>query len=141
MIHRKSASSVGLARVPRERRLRVGGHSSHVVPRSCNERERPRAGAVPFRIASITFNPAQSARVSKSRISPPPETQPAQWRLRVGHANAGCALEFTARTSHHGLEPKKRGLLSVQVIGHRGSLDYLGSGVNSNVSPVFLLKG
>ena len=54
------------------------------------------------------------ARAESSRVSPPPEIQPAQRRLRACHANAGCALEVTARTSHHGLAPMERGLLSVQ---------------------------
>ena len=45
---RKTVSVVGLARVPRECRLRVGGHSSHAAPRSCNQRESPPVGAVPI---------------------------------------------------------------------------------------------
>jgi len=45
---RETDSAVALIRVPRECRLRVGGHSSHVAPRSCTSRERPPAGAVPF---------------------------------------------------------------------------------------------
>ena len=38
---------------------------------------------------------------------PPPERQPAQWRLRSCHVNAGCALEVIARTSYHGLASKE----------------------------------
>ena len=38
-----------------------------------------------------------------------------QWRLRACHANAGFALKATAaRTSHHGLAPRVRGLPLVQ---------------------------
>ena len=47
----KTAGAAGLARVPCECRLCVGGHSFHVVLRSCTERERPPAGAVPFHSA------------------------------------------------------------------------------------------
>ena len=49
-------------------------------------------------------------RAACTRVSPSPGTQPAQWRSRVGHAKAGCALEVTARTSHHGLARKERGI-------------------------------
>ena len=45
---RETASAVALARLPHEFRLRVGGHSSHVAPRSCTGREKPLGGAVPF---------------------------------------------------------------------------------------------
>ena len=54
------------------------------------------------------------ARVASSRNLLPPETQPAHWGLRACHANAGCALAATARTSHHGLAWKERGLPLVQ---------------------------
>ena len=38
-----------------------------------------------------------------------------QWRSRVGHAKAGCALlEATARTSHHGLTLRVRSLSPLQ---------------------------
>ena len=62
----------------------------------------------------ITASQARRARAASSRVSPPPETQPAQWRSRVDHAKTGCALEVTARTSHHGLARKDRGLSPVQ---------------------------
>ena len=52
----------------------------------------------------------RGAHAACLRVSPPPERQPPQWRLRVCHANAGCVLEVTARTSYHGLAPKERGL-------------------------------
>ena len=64
--------------------------------------------------STITTSAARRARAASSRVSPPPERQPAQWRLRACHANAGCVLEVTARTSHHGLAPKERGLPPVQ---------------------------
>ena len=62
----------------------------------------------------ITASTTRRARAASSRVLPPPGKQPAQWRLRVGHARAGCAFEVIARTSHHGLAPKERGLPSVQ---------------------------
>ena len=176
---------MALARVPRERRLRVGGLSSHVAPRSYTEEERHLAGAVPLHCtrtehsqrgtartrqarvfchlprdshrngacAGATRTPATRWRVQLARRTtvlhrrkevfrrcsapswhvrrsqsarhgtrarqarmflPPPERQPPQWRLRVGHTNAGCPLEVTACTSHHGLAPKERGLPPVQ---------------------------
>ena len=45
-----TSRSVALVRVPRECRLRVGDHSSHVAPRSWTGGERPPAGAVPCHI-------------------------------------------------------------------------------------------
>ena len=62
----------------------------------------------------ITTRAARRAHAASSRILPPPETQPTQWRLRTCHANAGCTLEATARTSHHGLARKERGFSPVQ---------------------------
>jgi len=56
----------------------------------------------------ITISAARRARAATSRVSPPPETHPAQWCSHVGHAKAGCALEGTARTSHHGPASKER---------------------------------
>ena len=112
---RETASAVALENVPRECRLRVGGHSSHVAPRSCTDGERPAAGAVPFQFRRhITSSAARPARTASLRVLPPPETQPAQWRLRACHVNAGCALQVTARTSHNHLAPKERGLPPVQ---------------------------
>ena len=106
---------MALENVPRECRLRVGGHSSHVAPRSCTDGERPAAGAVPFQFRRhITSSAARPARTASLRVLPPPETQPAQWRLRACHVNAGCALQVTARTSHNHLAPKERGLPPVQ---------------------------
>ena len=70
---------------------------------------------MPFIVRTpITASAARRARAASSRVSPPPERQPAQWRSFACHANAGCALEATARTSHHGLAPKERGLPPVQ---------------------------
>ena len=59
---------------------------------------------------SITSSPARSARAASLRLTPPPKRKPAQWRLFACNANAGCALEATAHTSHHGLAPKDSGL-------------------------------
>ena len=56
----------------------------------------------------ITISAARRARAATSRVSPPPETHPAQWCSHVGHAKAGCALEGTARTSHDGPASKER---------------------------------
>ena len=58
----------------------------------------------------IATSAAQRACAASLRVTPPPKRQPAQWRLFACNANAGCALEATARTSHHGLAPKERGL-------------------------------
>ena len=54
----------------------------------------------------IATRVARRACAASLRLTPPPERQPAQWRLFACNANAGCALETTARTSHHGLAPK-----------------------------------
>ena len=114
-ISRETATAVALVRVPRECRLSVGGHSFHVAPRSCTERKRRPAGAVPLRSCVGRSQTARhGAREAGSRVSSPPEKQPPQWRSFACHGNAGCALEVTARTSHHGLAPKERGLSSVQ---------------------------
>ena len=64
--------------------------------------------------SSIATSVARRARAESSRDSSPPERQPAQWRLRACHVNAGCASEVTARTSHHSLAPKQRALLAEQ---------------------------
>ena len=105
---RETASTVALVRVPREPWLRVGGHSSHVAPRSRTEGERLSAGAVPPYSARTDHSQRSTARArGKLACLPPRERQPAQWRLRVGHANVGCVLEVTARTSHHGLAKRK----------------------------------
>ena len=63
---------------------------------------------------SIAASQARRTRAVSSRVSPPPETQPAQWRSRVDHAKTGNALEVTARTSHHGPAREDRGLPPVQ---------------------------
>ena len=62
----------------------------------------------------ITTSAARRAWAVSSRVFPSPEIQPAQWRSHVGHTKAGCVLEVTARTSHHGLAPKDSGLPLVQ---------------------------
>ena len=62
----------------------------------------------------ITTSAARRARVASWRVLPPPERQPAQWRLFVCHAKAGCVLEVTAHTSHHGILQKEKGLLPVR---------------------------
>ena len=63
---------------------------------------------------SIATSATRRARTASLRVLPPPDRQPAQWHLRACHVNAGCALEATARASHHGHEPKERGLPPVQ---------------------------
>ena len=101
--------------MPRERRLPFGGHSSNVAPRSCTVGERPPTGVVPLRTRGpITASAARRAHAARLRVLPPPERQPAQWRLRVGYAKAGGVLEVAALTSRHGLAPKERGLSPVQ---------------------------
>ena len=104
--------------MPRKCRLRVGGHSSHVAPCSCVEREGSTTGAVPSKVRKpTTASAARRARAASSRVLPPPERQPAQWRARTCHAKAGCpVLEATARTSHHGLAPRVRRLPPSQCI-------------------------
>ena len=62
----------------------------------------------------ITTSAARRARAASLPISPPPERQPAQWRSIACYVNAGCALEVTALSLHHGLAPKERGLPPVQ---------------------------
>ena len=112
---RETASAVALVRVPRECRLRVGGHSSHVAPRSCTEGERSSAGAVPFHssYADQSQRGTACARGKLACFATSRETASAVALVRV-HATAGCVMEATARTSHHGLAPKERGLPPVQ---------------------------
>ena len=113
---REIASAVGLASVPHEFRLRVGGHSSNVAPRSCTEERGLPSVQCPFIFHSTRRDRSQrgTARARGKLVLPPPERQPPQWRLSACHVNAGYALEATARTSPHGLAPKKRGLTPVQ---------------------------
>ena len=61
----------------------------------------------------ITTSTARCARAASLPVSPPPERQPAQWRLIACHVNAGCALEVTARRLRQGLAPNGRGLPTV----------------------------
>ena len=49
----------------------------------------------------IETSATRRARAASSRAAPPPERQPAQWRVRTCHAKAGCALEAAAGTWHH----------------------------------------
>ena len=56
---------------------------------------------------------ARRAPAACSCVAPHLARQPAQWpqwRLFACYAKAGCALEATARKSHHDLAPKNRGL-------------------------------
>ena len=69
-----------------------------------------RCSALPYRREAIAASAARRPRAASPSVSPPSETQPAQWCLRVGHAKAGCALEAKACTSHHSLALKERGL-------------------------------
>ena len=70
---------------------------------------------------TITTSVARRTRAASLRVTPPPKRQPVQWRLFACNANAGCVLEATARTSHHGLAPKDRGLplAKCQFMAHR----------------------
>ena len=95
--------------------MRVGDHSSHVAPRSCTEeRGLPPVQYPVIMRRPITTSTARRARAESSRISPHPKRTSAQWCLSACHVNAGCALEITARTSHHGLAPKERGMPPMQ---------------------------
>ena len=62
----------------------------------------------------VTISAVRRACAASSGVFTPPEIQPVQWRSCIGHAKAGCVLEVTARTSHHGLTPKNRGYSPVQ---------------------------
>ena len=107
----------GARALPRESRLPgAGGHSSHVAPRSCTKGETASAIAMYLYSAWTDHNQrgTSRARAVSSRVSPTPERQPPQWRRFAWHANAGCALEATARTSNHDHEPKERCLPPVQ---------------------------
>ena len=106
---------MGLTCVPRKCRLRVESHSSHVSPRSYAKRERPSASAVPSKVRKpTTASVARRANTASSRVVPPPERQATLYHASACHAKAGCVLEATARTSHHGLAPKERGVPPAQ---------------------------
>ena len=62
----------------------------------------------------ISASAVRCALAASLRVLPPLERQPEQWRSFACHANVGCPIEATARTSHHGLAPKKRGLPPLQ---------------------------
>ena len=62
----------------------------------------------------ISTSASRHARAMVAYFANSCERQPPQWRLRACHANAGYALEVTARTSRHGLAPKETGLSPVQ---------------------------
>ena len=63
----------------------------------------------PFTVPeTVATSATWRARTTSSRAAPPPERQPAQWRVRTCHAKAGCALQAAADTSHHGLATKQR---------------------------------
>ena len=113
---RDTASAVALTRRSHEIWLCARGHSSHVAPRSCTEGKRPSAGAAFFMSCiSITASAARCAHAASLRLFSTLDRHLAQWRARACHAKAGCAvLEAKARTSHHGLAPKGRGLPLVQ---------------------------
>ena len=65
---RDTASAVALARRPRGSRLGVIGHSLHVAPRSCTEREKPPTGAGPFRSTGANINQRSMARARQARV-------------------------------------------------------------------------
>ena len=90
---RETASAVTHACVPRESRLRVGGHSSQVAPRTCSEGERPSAGAVPFHSALAEHSQRGTARTwSKlAHFVTFRETASAVAPARVPHKSRLCA--------------------------------------------------
>ena len=89
---RETASAAALVRVPRECRLHVEGHSSHVAPRSCAERERPLAGAVPVHSAGADRSQRGTARARQARMfRPPQDTASAVALERRSRENRLCA--------------------------------------------------
>ena len=66
-----------------------------------------RCGTLLISRRPIATSAERRARTPSSSVLPPTERPPAQWRLFACHANAGCALEVTDCTSHHGLAPRK----------------------------------
>ena len=89
----------------------LGGHSSHIAPRSCTEGEEPLAGDMPLRSARLNHDQRGTARTRQACVF--------FHILRDSHRSGACArstpmprlhFEVTARTSHHGLAPKERSL-------------------------------
>ena len=113
----ETASAAAWPRVPRDNRLRVGGRSWHVAPRSCTERERPPAGAVFFvRARSYPTCAVRRAHAAQVRVL----------RLFLKESEHSCALasarrksllrrmEASAGTPDRSLAPKERGLPPVK---------------------------
>ena len=107
---------MALVRVPHECRLRIGGHSSHVAPRSRTEGERLSAGLVPFYRAWAGHNPpgAARARGKLACCASSREAASAVARARVSRENRLRKVEAAASTSYHGLALMERGFLLVQ---------------------------
>ena len=98
--------------------LKVTARTSHHGPA---RRER---GLAPVQCPSLAREQtsevaARCARATIPRISLSPKKHPAQWRSRVGHAKASCALGVTARLSHHGFAPKERFSHRCSALSHR----------------------
>ena len=65
------------------------------------ERGLPSVQYLVVRHGSIATSAARCARAASACATPPPYRQPAQWRARVSHAEAGCAkyrLQLACRT-------------------------------------------
>ena len=78
-------------RAPREIRLCAGGHSSHVAPRSCAERERPSAAAVPSKVRKpTTTSVARRTRGKLACFATSRETAGAVARKRVPRESRLC---------------------------------------------------
>ena len=80
----ETASAVAWPRVPHDSRLRVGGRSWHVKPRSCSQGERPSPVQCPSKGGGVTPTPAaRRAHAASARAAPPPHRERAQRRARV----------------------------------------------------------
>ena len=89
--------------------LEVTARTSHhgLAPK---ERGLPPAQCHSIAQGPVVASAARRERAASSRVSPPPETKTNSVALARVHANAGCTLEATVRTSHHGLARMERGL-------------------------------
>ena len=72
-------------------------------------------------LTAFEYRGARPARILP-RVSS--TDRPRNTRLRVCHANGGCALEATACTSHHGLAPRERDLPPDAVLFHSACTDH-----------------
>ena len=86
--------------MPRKCRLRVGGHSSHVAPWSCTERERPPASQYPSLVRETTkVSAARRARAQQARVfcHLPRDTERSGARASVMRKPAACWRPQLAR--------------------------------------------